>query len=152
MDSVDVNGTGLPLDGAKFPNLAMQTGSVSQSEFKIGALEPTWIIEGSPVVRALALTNSEDGLFSCGLWDCTAGKFKFIFGYDEIVHIIEGEVTIQQTDAEYTLRPGDVAFFPKGATTYWTVPHYVKKFCIHRSVQRSLAGKIHARIRQVLKR
>lgn len=158
MSSVDEIATRLPLGGIGFSGSAIQTGSTFQSELQPGALEPTWIMEGAPKVGSLGLTTTNDGLFTCGLWECTAGKFKYIFGCDEIVHILEGEVTVQEVDAtgaagaEYTLRPGDVAFFHHGLTTYWTVPHYVKKFAIHRTVEYSLPGRIVKKLKRIFKR
>jgi uncharacterized cupin superfamily protein len=44
------------------------------------------------------------------------------------VHIQEGEVTIQEEGAKtVTLRRGDLAHFPKGLKTVWTVPNFVRK-------------------------
>ncbi len=65
-------------------------------------------------------------------WDCTAGRFRWHFGWEETVVILEGEVSV--TDAANvttTLRPGDVAYFPANSWFVWEVPTYVRKiaFC-----------------------
>jgi uncharacterized cupin superfamily protein len=74
------------------------------------------------------LVQSADKLISSGLWECTAGEFRWTFGWDEFVYILEGEVTIREEGgATHTLRPGDFAHFPLGLTTHWHVPKYVKK-------------------------
>ena len=131
--------------------LAIQAASTSEAGFQPSPLEPTWIIDGNPTARAVTLTTASDGMLSCALWDCTAGKFKYVFGCDEIVHILEGQVTVEEPGAEYTLRPGDVAFFPAGSTTYWTVPEYVKKFCIHRIAERGLLARVRSRVGRLWK-
>ncbi len=74
------------------------------------------------------LLQSEDKLVSSGIWDCSAGKFQWIFGWDEFVHVLEGEVTIAEEGGDtYTLRAGDSAHFPIGLKSIWTVPDYVRK-------------------------
>jgi uncharacterized cupin superfamily protein len=128
----------------------IQTDTTEGHELQSSPLDPTWVIAGEPVARSLGLGQSADGLLTYGLWDCTAGKFKYVYGCDEIVHLLEGEVTIEQGGRTHTLRAGDVAYFPAGATAYWTVPHYVKKFCIFRSVQRSLLSRAWSKLRQLL--
>lgn len=130
----------------------IQTGSTGRDDLRPGSLNPAWITEGNPVARTLPLTDSADQAFSSGLWDSTAGKFKFIYDCDEIVHILEGEVTVQEAGKVHVLRAGDVAFFPAGLTTYWTVPTYVKKFCIFRSIPLSWGARMKRMIRRILGR
>lgn len=91
-------------------------------------IEPSWILEGTPRARGKVLLQSADRKVSSGLWDCSAGRFQWTFGWDEFVHILEGEVTIaQQGGPTVTLKPGDAAHFPVGLKTEWLVPRYVKK-------------------------
>lgn len=96
-------------------------------------IEPSWILEGTPVARTAVWSVSSDTTTTAMVWDCTAGRFRWFFGGDEIVSILEGEVTV--TDAagsERTLRPGDGALFRAGTWTVWHVPTYVKKVAICR--------------------
>ncbi len=131
------------------PIAGIQVGSTKRSDLNLGRLNPDWIIEGTPVARTLSLAEASDQGLSCGLWDCTAGTFKFIYSCDEIIHILEGEVTVREGDAELTLRAGDVAYFPAGLTTYWTVPTYVKKFCIFRNAPRSWQYRLVSRLKRL---
>jgi len=124
-----------------FPQ-ALQTGKVVRTDLRPAPLDSSWIISGTPQARSLPLGESADGDFSFGLWDCTAGEFQFQHRSDEFVHILEGEATIRARQMEICLRPGDVAFFPKGLITYWTIPDYVKKLATFRSVQASWARRI----------
>ena len=132
--------------------LAMQCGSTASAELGDSPIEPTWILGGNPVARSLNLAKANDQNLSCGLWDCTAGTFQWIFRCDEIVHILEGEVTVQDDFGTRTLRPGDIAFFPQGLETVWHVRHYVKKFAIHRSVELTLARRVASKVKRALTR
>jgi uncharacterized protein len=92
------------------------------------AIDPSWIIEGLPRAQGKVLVQSADKKVSTGLWECSAGRFKWTFVWDEFVHILEGEVTIkQESGPTVTLRPGDTAHFPLGLKTEWLVPHHVRK-------------------------
>jgi ethanolamine utilization protein EutQ (cupin superfamily) len=65
--------------------------------------------------------------------DCTAGKFHWHFGVDEIVHILEGEVHVtDDAGRTVTLQAGDVGHFALGSHTVWEVPDYVCKLAFHR--------------------
>lgn len=134
-----------------FPRPVIQTGTTTRNDFSSTPLPHEWIISGNPVARSIPLARAEDGNLSCGLWDCQAGKFKFIFSTDEIVHILEGEVIIEEDGALHTLRTGDVAFFPEGRVSYWTVHNYVKKFAVFRSVEKPLSERIIRRLRKILR-
>src|SRR5262245_60106235 len=91
-------------------------------------IDPAWIQEGAPSACGCILMQSQDKFLSSGFWTCTAGKFRWTFSWDEFVHVLEGEVTIREEGgATHTLKAGDVAHFPRGLTTYWHVPKFVRK-------------------------
>jgi uncharacterized cupin superfamily protein len=91
------------------------------------------VIAGEPVARCSQLTASADGLVSTHVWDCTAGKFHWYFGVDEIVHILEGEVHVtDDAGRTVTLQTGDVGHFALDSHTVWDVPDYVCKLAFHR--------------------
>lgn len=98
-------------------------------------LRPGTVLAGAPAARSLSLGASPDGLLSYGLWDCTAGAFRWHFRSDEIVHILDGDVTVHvdPAGAPRRLGVGDVAYFPRGMVTIWTIERYVKKLAIYRS-------------------
>jgi len=129
---------------------SVQSGSTARTDLQPSPLPPAWILAGNPCARMLPLGHAEDGHLSFCLWDCTAGRFKFVHNRDEFVHILEGEVTILTEDTELRLRPGEVAFFAQGVTTYWTVYGYVKKLAILRSTPRGLLTRIAAKLERVL--
>ncbi len=136
----------------KFGKPVIQTGSTARVDFEPTPLPTAWIKEGAPMARSIPLARAEDNNLSCGLWDCQAGKFTFIYGCDEIVHILEGEAMIEESGATYTLKAGDVAFFPEGLETVWTVPKYVKKFAIFRSVREPLIDRAYMKLKKIIKK
>ena len=91
-------------------------------------INPAWIVEGTPTARNRVIAPSTDRFGWTMLWDCTAGKFHWHYSLDETVHIIEGSVTVTDSDGRVvTLTPGDIAFFPKGSVAHWHVENYVRK-------------------------
>jgi uncharacterized cupin superfamily protein len=127
--------------------LGIQTSEAGSRTLLPRSIEASCIEEGTPVASCITLTESPDKRLSSGLWECTAGKFKIVFPLDEIVHILDGEVVVREDGQEtsYTLRPGDVAYFPMGLVAHWSVPRFVSKFF----VVRAPGGNPHvARVRQ----
>lgn len=95
---------------------------------KDAPIEPSWIINGSPVARSADHARSEDGSAISAVWDCTAGTFRWYFHWDETVVILEGEVDVTAEDgSSYTLRAGDMGYFAARTWSTWHVDNYVKK-------------------------
>jgi uncharacterized cupin superfamily protein len=129
----------------------IQTGSIHQTNFEPSPIQESWIIEGNPVARVIRLARSNNDAFSCWIWECPQGKFKYVFPVDEMTQILEGEVLIQEEGAEYTLRAGDTAYFPQGLVTYWTISKYVKKLAVLRAVPQPLLRRIISKIKRIKK-
>ena len=92
------------------------------------------ILEGEPVARIWISEQSSDLKVTQGVWDCTAGKFSWEYGWDEFVMVPEGEATIEEEGGErHTFRAGDFVHFPLGLKTKWHVPNYIKKTFILRT-------------------
>jgi len=107
--------------------------SLANLDLDPAPIRPEWVLEGRPVARCRHWSDSSDGTTSAMVWDCTAGTFRWFFGGDEIVHIIEGEVVVAGDGvAPRTLKPGDAALFRAGTWATWHVPHYVRKHAICR--------------------
>ncbi|MBX3231223.1 MAG: DUF861 domain-containing protein [Labilithrix sp.] len=113
-------------------------------------IEPSWIKEGTPVARAITLAESADGLCTTGLWDCTAGVFQWIYPLDEIVHILEGEVRVDDGTRTHHLVPGTNCFFPEGLETVWTVETYVKKMFVMRARKRSRIRRLASAVKKLV--
>lgn len=104
------------------PSLVMNSMYVSDND----------VFRGSPKMRCTSITSSGDMGTSVGLWDCTDGRFKWVFYCDEVVHILEGAVTVHVKGNQMRLTPGSVAYFPIGTDSEWDVHGYVKKVFVHR--------------------
>lgn len=111
-------------------------------------IDPTWIKEGNPEARAVTLSESLDGTMTSGLWECTAGKFKYVYEVDEVVHILEGEAHVNDGKKTHVLTPGTVVFFPCGLVADWEVPKYVKKVFILRAAKRSFPRRVASALKR----
>lgn len=99
-----------------------------------GTINPDWVLEGDPQIRSTWWSSDTDGLAGNFVWDCTAGRFRWYFGSDETVHIIEGEVEVSTDGVPPTwLRAGDSAIFRAGTWATWYVPTYVRKHAVLRT-------------------
>jgi hypothetical protein len=87
-----------------------------------------WILEGSPVARKKLLTRSGDGLAQSFMWDCTAGRFNWFYDADEVIHVLEGSVLLEDAaGVRRQLQAGDTFLLPAGSRFHWTVPNYIRK-------------------------
>lgn len=128
---------GLRVVAAGKPRREGIMGTISNATIEAARLEPApidpaWVRAGAPTARCAELTRSSDGTAATFVWDCTAGEFDWTFPGDETVHILQGEVVVDDGCGPRTLRPGDVALFAAGSTCRWRVPAYVKKLAFLR--------------------
>ncbi|HXR93082.1 MAG TPA: cupin domain-containing protein [Steroidobacteraceae bacterium] len=87
-----------------------------------------WILEGSPVARKKLLTSSTDRLAFSFMWDCTAGRFNWFYDEDEVIHVLEGSVLLEDAaGVRRQLQAGDTFLLPAGSRFHWTVPNYIRK-------------------------
>lgn len=130
-----------------------QAADIAPPRMDPSPIDPSTIIEGSPVARSTQLLGSDDRRLNTSMWDCTAGRFSWFFGCDEIVHIVEGSVTVtDEQGRSRTLGVGDVALFQQGSTTTWDVADYVRKVAIHRVTVDALHVRVSRRLRALLGR
>jgi uncharacterized cupin superfamily protein len=112
---------------------ALIAASADEMSLNLAPINPEWIISGAPVARAADHSRSGDRASSTAMWDCTEGEFRWFFGWDETVYIIEGEVHITAEDGtQRLLRVGDVAYFRAGTWATWRVDNYVRKVAFMR--------------------
>jgi uncharacterized cupin superfamily protein len=87
-----------------------------------------WILDGKPETRSKELARSHDRTSHVMVWDCTAGRFNWHYNKDEALVVISGEAFISdQNGGERRIGPGDIVFFPVGASATWRVPNSIKK-------------------------
>ncbi|MDE2261361.1 MAG: DUF861 domain-containing protein [Gammaproteobacteria bacterium] len=100
----------------------------------------SWVLEGNPVARNKLLAGSSDQLASTYMWDCTAGRFNWFYHTDEVIHVLEGSVIIEDAaGARRRLQSGDTFLFTAGSRYHWTVPHYIRKIAfLHAPLSRKM--------------
>lgn len=96
-------------------------------------IRPEWILEGRPEARCERISVGTRGGADMSHWSCTAGRFRWRFGWDESVLFLEGEVFIRD-DSGNTCHgvPGVTMFFPAGSSAVWEVPRYIRKIAFNR--------------------
>lgn len=115
------------------PKLVIHT---TKHELNPSPINPDWIQAGNPEARKRVLERSSDALACTILWECTAGKFEWLYDIDETIYILEGNVIVSDEHTQpRRLGPGDVIFFPSGSRANWHVENHVRKiaFC-HRTL------------------
>jgi uncharacterized cupin superfamily protein len=124
--------------GRSVPSIPLSRGGVKAKpvvsatahamDMQPAPINPDWIISGTPHARMADHSRSGDRAAQTALWDCTAGSFRWFFGWDETVHIVEGDVHVTAEDGSvHHLRAGDVAYFKAGTWATWRVDAYVRK-------------------------
>jgi uncharacterized protein len=95
-------------------------------------MDPSWILEGHPEARSRRLFLDPDRSISAVLWDCTAGKFDWHYGGDEIIQIVDGEAELTFPNGTVTtVRPGDIVYFPGAQVVRFNVPTYIRKVSLY---------------------
>jgi uncharacterized protein len=96
-------------------------------------IEPAWVLEGQPRARSGRHSTNTDGWAWTWHWDCTAGRFRWHYGWEETILVVEGEVAVtDEQGRRQVLRAGSVGYFPAGSWWVWEVPHYVRKLAFNR--------------------
>lgn len=94
----------------------------------------SWVLRGTPRARSGAIAHSPDGWASSVVWECTAGEFRWQFGWEETVVILEGTVRVTaESGEERLLQPGDAAYFAQGTSSVWQIDSYLKKVAFTRN-------------------
>lgn len=119
---------------------------------KAAPINPEWIIRGTPLARIGEHSQSTDEAGLTAVWDCTAGEFRWFFGWDETVVIQEGEVHVTAEDGtQRILKAGDIAYFRQGTWSTWRVDNYVRKVAFLRKPFPGPVATLY-RIRNALRR
>lgn len=127
-------------------------------EMRPAPIKPDWILAGNPVARVASHSDAADGCATTGIWDCTAGTFRWYFGWDETVVIVDGTVHVTAEDgSERVLSAGDVAYFKGGTWATWRIDTYLRKVAFLRQPMPApvaalyrLKGRLRASIKRVI--
>jgi len=91
------------------------------------------VLEGDPDAGVAWLRTSGTGAATlyAGVFTVQPSVFRYDFGHDECIHVIEGEVEIAvDGEATVALRAGDVAAFSAGTASTWRVRSPLRKFFV----------------------
>ena len=106
-------------------------------------INPEWVLAGSPEARSQLLARTSDGLSWTALWECTPGRFRWQYGLDETVLILDGAVDLTWPSGETTsLGPGDLAFFPANSEAEWHVRECIRKVAFLRVKRRRVRSAL----------
>ena len=111
--------------------------NIAKSQVGTQAYEPyngfDAVLAGNPAARVAWLRTESGGagvLFT-GMFTVEPSTFRYTFSGDESFHVLDGDLDIAVDDGDsVTLRPGDIASFPKGARSTWTVRAPLRKFFV----------------------
>jgi len=95
--------------------------------------DPALVTSGAPVWHDQQLYHDATGQLMVGVWSTTPYERKIIpFPRHELMHIVEGEVTIKDSaGGSQIFKPGDTFLVPKGAEMGWKSDIPVRKiYCI----------------------
>jgi len=116
--------------------MSLAVGDINCDDFHPAPIPSAQVIEGRPQARSCDLHASRRAGVAMNLWDCTAGRFRWYYGSEEFVQILEGEARITDADGtQRVLRAGDTAHFPANTSFEWEVPEYVRKLAVHRTAK-----------------
>jgi uncharacterized cupin superfamily protein len=118
---------------ARPPVVSFVAAHPQSLEMSSAPIDPAWILSGDPQARSSAHSKAPDDCAATGIWDCTAGTFRWYFGWDETVVILEGEVRVTtESGLQRVLQAGDIAYFKGGTWATWQIDDYVRKIAFLR--------------------
>jgi uncharacterized protein len=97
-----------------------------------GPLEEATSADVPMSVRGLTIWSAPDDSDSAGaeagIWECTAGPSYWVQEEHEVIYVLSGSLTVTPDGGESkTLRPGDMAVFPRGWRGVWELHETVRK-------------------------
>jgi len=91
------------------------------------------VIEGDPNAKVawLRTESGGEGVLYTGMFTAEPSTFRYRFAGDESFHVLDGNLEISVDGGDtVTLAPGDIASFPKGATSTWVLSTRLRKFFV----------------------
>lgn len=110
----------------------------------VGEQDTSRYIGDVPTQHVKAYYSDPTGQYTVGIWDTTEMHTRPLpFVRNELMHILEGEVTITNGDGvASTFKAGDTFLVPKGMSYQWDSKGTVRKiFCIFQPKARAAAAQ-----------
>jgi uncharacterized protein len=70
---------------------------------------------------------SERGIRNWPIWEKEISRFDWYYDSDEDCLILEGEVIVETSEGNYTIKAGDFVTFSKGLKCVWDVKKPIRK-------------------------
>lgn len=67
------------------------------------------------------------GIGSWPVWEKGISRFDWKYDSEEACLILEGEVTVETADGNYSIKPGDFVTFSQGLTCVWDIKQPIRK-------------------------
>jgi uncharacterized cupin superfamily protein len=100
---------------------------VGTAQLQSWPLPAELVLAGQHDASGCVLSKSPDVRVVRGIWDCTPGKFRWDWNYDETIVVVSGRATVEIGDKTVELRAGDLAFFERGQQSVWTIHEPFRK-------------------------
>jgi uncharacterized cupin superfamily protein len=101
---------------------------ISDANLKPDPIAAKDVVSGAPRAADFVFSVSPDSRETRGVWTCTRGSFRWTFDVNETAVILEGRVTVRMDDGVLLdLKAGDLAFFPRGQKSVWTIEENLRK-------------------------
>ena len=122
----------------------IQAATLDKAALKSSPIPPEWILEGEPEARCEYLSQGTLGGANSAHWSCTAGRFRWNYGWDETVLFLEGEAIITDDEGNvFRARARRQRLLsPPGTSAVWEVPSYIRKIAFNRRPPRYLLNLI----------
>ena len=111
----------------------MKYFSIKNQKLGPSPIRNNWIIEGKAEATSAVISTSADGQAFVVVWECSPGRFRWNYDFDETIHFIEGSVTFDDGKGNTrTVGAGDVVYFAQGSSVIWNVHAHVRKLAVCR--------------------
>src|SRR5436305_318662 len=74
--------------------------TVADADLASWPLPAEWVHDGTPDASGAVLSRSDDSRIVRGVWQCTPGRFHWVFSYDETLVVLSGRATVELDTGE----------------------------------------------------
>ncbi len=88
--------------------------------------------EGGDQAKLASICSSEDGSeLGCGMAHLTNAKLDWTVKYDEVLHVVSGNITVHTPEGVFNAGPRDSIWLPKGTPLTYEAEDALILFAIH---------------------
>ncbi len=88
--------------------------------------------EGGDQAQLASICSSEDGSeLGCGMARLTNARLEWTVKYDEVLHVVDGQVTVHTPNGTFEANSKDSIWLPAGTPLVYEAEHAIVFFAIH---------------------